>query len=83
MRVRKTLFALAVLAVAAAALATRLPRLAERPMHCDEGNQAVKAALLRESGTYEYDPVDHHGLVTTVRTTAHRARRRLAQGRVA
>jgi len=61
MRVRKTLFALAVLAVAAAALATRLPRLAERPMHCDEGNQAVKAALLRESGTYEYDPVDHHG----------------------
>jgi uncharacterized protein (TIGR03663 family) len=50
------------LAVAVGALALRLPRLAERPMHGDEANQAYKAGLkLFEEGVYLYDTGDHHG----------------------
>jgi uncharacterized protein (TIGR03663 family) len=49
------------LAVAAGASALRLPRLAIRPMHGDEANQAVKAGILLETGVYRYDPRDHHG----------------------
>lgn len=30
-------------------------------MHADEANQGVKAGELLESGTYAYDPRDHHG----------------------
>ncbi len=30
-------------------------------MHCDEGNQAVRAGLLLETGQYRYDPQEHHG----------------------
>ncbi len=48
-------------ALTAAALCVRLPRLGDRPMHGDEANQAVKAALLRETGVYRYDPQDNHG----------------------
>lgn len=55
------LFAAGILAVAAGALALRLPRLDRRPMHCDEANQAVKAGLLLETGVYRYDPLEHHG----------------------
>jgi uncharacterized protein (TIGR03663 family) len=55
------LFAVSILGLAAAALAIRLPRLAARPMHCDEANQAVRAGLLWETGVYEYDPKEHHG----------------------
>lgn len=47
--------------VAAGALAFRLPRLSERPMHGDEANQAYKTGILLETGAYEYDPVEHHG----------------------
>lgn len=47
----------------ALALAFRLPRLDGRPMHGDEANQAVRAGLLLEEGTYHYDPTDHHGPV--------------------
>jgi len=53
--------ALGFLAMTAGALAFRLPQLALRPMHCDEANQALKAAILLETGRYEYDPQEHHG----------------------
>ena len=49
--------------VLAIALAMRLPRLDQRPMHGDEANQAVRAGLLLDTGTYHYDPNDHHGPV--------------------
>ena len=49
------------LAILALAAAFRLPRLAQRPMHADEANQAVKAGRLYETGKYEYDATDHHG----------------------
>jgi len=55
------LFVIGILAVAAGALAFRLPRLALRPMHGDEANQAVKAGILFETGVYRYNPRDHHG----------------------
>ena len=51
------------LGVALVALALRLPRLDQRPMHGDEANQAVRTGLLLETGTYHYDPTDHHGPV--------------------
>jgi uncharacterized protein (TIGR03663 family) len=50
-----------ILTVAVGALAFRLPRLALRPMHGDEANQAVKAGILLETGVYHYDPSEHHG----------------------
>jgi uncharacterized protein (TIGR03663 family) len=49
------------LAVAAGALAIRLPRLALRPMHPDEANQAYKTGVLLEQGVYAYDAEAHHG----------------------
>ncbi len=49
--------------VVGCSLALRLPRLSERPMHGDEANQAVRTGLLLETGTYHYDPTDHHGPV--------------------
>lgn len=50
-----------ILALTLAALAVRLARLGDRPMHGDEANQAVKAGTLRETGVYRYDPEDNHG----------------------
>lgn len=47
--------------VVAVALALRLPRLDQRPMHGDEANQAVRAGVLLEKGVYQYDPADNHG----------------------
>jgi len=44
-----------------AGLALRTARLAERPMHHDEANQAVKFGALLERGEYRYDAHDHHG----------------------
>ena len=57
----RVLYAAAMLAILALAAAFRLPRLAQRPMHADEANQAVKAGRLYETGKYQYDAVDHHG----------------------
>ncbi len=57
----RPLLLLTVFALTVAALAIRLPRLGQRPMHGDEANQAVKAALLLETGSYRYDPEEHHG----------------------
>lgn len=39
----------------------RLADLADRPMHADEANQAVKLGELLEKGEYRFDPRDHHG----------------------
>ena len=49
------------LVVLAIALTLRLPRLDQRPMHGDEANQAVRAGILLDTGTYHYDPTDNHG----------------------
>ncbi len=39
----------------------RVPKLAERPMHHDEANQAYRFGILLEQGRYTYDADDHHG----------------------
>ena len=44
-----------------AGLSLRVPKLADRPLHHDEANQAYRFGLLLEDGTYEYDAEDHHG----------------------
>jgi len=50
-----------ILAATIVALALRLPRLAQRPMHGDEAVHAIKFGDLLEDGIYEYDPNDYHG----------------------
>jgi len=50
-----------ILAAAIAALALRLPRLAQRPMHGDEAVHAIKFGDLLEEGIYTYDPDEYHG----------------------
>jgi uncharacterized protein (TIGR03663 family) len=47
--------------IALVALWLRTHDLGRRPMHADEANQAVKTGVLLESGTYAFDPHDHHG----------------------
>src|SRR5882757_5886113 len=43
------------------ALALRCPRLSERPMHNDEGVNAIKFRDLWEHKSYKYDPTEYHG----------------------
>ena len=43
------------------ALALRWPQLDERPMHNDEAVNAIKFGTLWETGSYKYDPNEHHG----------------------
>jgi len=50
-----------ILAATIVALALRLPRLEQRPMHGDEAVHAVKFGDLLEQGVYEYDPDEYHG----------------------
>ncbi len=50
-----------ILAATIVALALRLPRLHQRPMHGDEAVHADKFRSLLEEGFYEYDPNDYHG----------------------
>ena len=50
-----------ILAATIVALALRLPRLGQRPMHGDEAVHAVKFEDLLEQGVYEYDPEEYHG----------------------
>ncbi len=52
---------IAFLMILAIALGLRLPKLADRPMHHDEANQAYRFGTLLEEGSYEYDADDHHG----------------------
>ena len=49
------------LLVAAGALAFRLPRLADRPMHADEAVQAAVFRTLWLEGRYAYNPDEFHG----------------------
>jgi uncharacterized protein (TIGR03663 family) len=58
---RRTLFIALILAVAAGALAFRLPRLALRPMHTDEAVNAAKCGELFDKGVYRYDRSEYHG----------------------
>ena len=44
-----------------AALFLRCPQLGNRPLHNDEGVNAVKLAALWEKGDYKYDPHEYHG----------------------
>jgi uncharacterized protein (TIGR03663 family) len=55
------LYGLAFLAIIAIALALRIPNLAQRPMHNDEGVNAVKFNQLWTTGRFEYDPNEYHG----------------------
>jgi len=50
-----------ILAATIVALALRLPRLQQRPMHGDEAVHAIKFGDLLEQGVYEYDPDEYHG----------------------
>ncbi|MFQ5825290.1 MAG: flippase activity-associated protein Agl23 [bacterium] len=50
-----------ILAATSAALALRLPRLQQRPMHTDEAVHAVKFGSLLEEGYYRYDSHEFHG----------------------
>lgn len=50
-----------ILAAVGLALALRLPRLEQRPMHTDEAVHAVKFGALLEKNTYRYDPHEYHG----------------------
>lgn len=43
------------------ALALRLPRLTQRPMHTDEAVHAIKFGSLLEKGLYRYDYNEYHG----------------------
>ncbi len=52
---------LLILLIAAGALAMRLPRLGERPMHTDEAVHGIKFGMLLESRDYRYDPHEYHG----------------------
>ncbi|NUQ65461.1 MAG: TIGR03663 family protein [Pirellulales bacterium] len=54
-------FALILLLVGAGALAFRLPRLDDRPMHADESVHAVRFRDLWQRGRYAYDPNEFHG----------------------
>jgi uncharacterized protein (TIGR03663 family) len=56
LRSRAILVALILLAAA-----LRLPDLARRPMHADEGIHADKLGTLLEGGGYVYDPSEFHG----------------------
>jgi len=47
--------------VAILALALRLPRLQQRPMHTDEAVHAIKFGELLEKGHYTYNPYEFHG----------------------
>ncbi len=50
-----------ILAATIVALALRLPRLDQRPMHGDEAVHADKFRSLLEQRHYEYDPIEYHG----------------------
>jgi len=49
------------LVVTIVAVALRLPRLGQRPMHGDEAVNAVKFGSLLEEGFYHYDRHEYHG----------------------
>lgn len=56
----RTLIAGLIFALLVAA-ALRFPQLGARPMHNDEGVNAIKLRTLWEHGSYQYDPQEYHG----------------------
>ena len=58
---QRVAFAILMLVVTAGAVALRVPRLALRPMHCDEAVHADKFGDLYDRGHYRYDPYEFHG----------------------
>jgi len=58
--IRTRLFVL-ILLTTLGALASRLPKLSYRPMHCDEAVHAVKCNDLWQTGRYHYDLHEYHG----------------------
>src|SRR5687768_13133399 len=52
---------IAVVVIAAAALAFRLPKLTVRPLHNDEAVNTIKYKELHETGRFKYDPHEYHG----------------------
>jgi len=58
---RRIAYGILILATAAGALAFRLSRLTDRPMHCDEAVHAYKFGDLLERDYYRYDPNEYHG----------------------
>jgi uncharacterized protein (TIGR03663 family) len=50
-----------IFAATLAALALRLPKLEQRPMHGDEAVHAIKFGALLEKGFYRYDSFEYHG----------------------
>lgn len=54
-------FLACLLVVLGGALALRLPQLGLRPMHNDEGVNALKVQTLWEQGRFRYDPDEFHG----------------------
>jgi len=59
--INHSLLTIFILAATIAALALRLPRLAQRPMHGDEAVHAIKFGDLLEEGVYTYNPDEYHG----------------------
>ncbi|MCK5270124.1 MAG: hypothetical protein KAJ46_05035, partial [Sedimentisphaerales bacterium] len=57
----RTYCVLLIFAITVGSLVLRVPRLRQRPMHCDEAVHAEKFAMLLEEGTYVYDPLEYHG----------------------
>ena len=53
--------ALVLLLAASVALVLRGPNMGLRPMHNDEGVNAVKFGALLDRGEYRYDPHEYHG----------------------
>src|SRR3954470_23655449 len=53
--------ALALVLAIVGGLALRAPKLGIRPLHNDEGVNAVKVAELWQNGRYTYDPDEYHG----------------------
>ena len=51
----------ALVLLAVAALGLRLPKLGLRPMHNDEGVNAMKFGALWVNNSYKYDPNEFHG----------------------
>lgn len=58
---RRGWLVLALLGVSLGALALRLPRLDQRPMHHDEAVNAILFQRLWERSEYRYDPDEYHG----------------------
>ncbi|GAI15345.1 unnamed protein product, partial [marine sediment metagenome] len=59
--INRSLLTIFILAATIVALALRLPRLAQRPMHGDEAVHAIKFGELLEDGVYTYNPDEYHG----------------------